>query len=1349
MAEEFYKKLLEEQRVFTMNVLKEQKAWMDNFAKRSPGQDSTPVPAFVQFNSQHQKWDSYLEQLKQHFSAYAVIDANKQKSFFLSWLGSDAYETLKKLVGVDELQKQTFNELSAKLTEFYKEKVHVVAARYEFHKAEMGNRTYKEWIAELRSIARQCDFVCKKENCLHDFSDDMIRDKLILKSPHDAVRTAALQKQQPTLAEVQLIAESFETTTKTVSTIKDRTDTANAIDSNGIYSMTTKNTEKFSMRNKNKKNQKSKYRSCTGCGVSHNRDDCKFRSAVCRGCGKTGHIIAVCLSNEKKQEQKQNKGSKNIKGEKGDKIDYISTAFSVASAASNKSKKQFVQIVVNGKETRFQMDSGAEVSVITLDTYEMLNKPPVKQCSRVLYGYGHTQIETLGEIAAKIQYGSVEKILPLVVSNVRGSNNLLGVDLFEQLGFKIVQVDSVTAKSNAKLHTILSTFADVFTPALGTMKSVKASIRLKENAVPKFIKSRPIPFAQLQKFKDEAQRLSQAGIWKQITFSDWASPIVLATKPDGSIRICGDFKKGVNQQIDVDQYPLPTRECLLHTIRYGKYFSKIDLRDAYLQMELDEDSKKVLVVNTPLGLFQYQRLPYGVASAPAMFQKHLEQLLCGVDGCANYIDDIIVAGASEQEHIERLAKVLHILQSAGIRCKKEKCEFLKTKLTYLGREISADGILPDESGIQAVKNLRRPKTLKELEAFMGKINYYHNFIPNYSQLAAPMNKLRRKGASFQWKFEQENAFNLLKQHIIKATMLAHFREDLPIVVATDASSYGVGAVLSHINPDGTEQPIAFASKTLNRHQENYSQIEKEGLAIIFGVKKFHQFLYGRKFTLITDHKPLVSIFSPDKNLPTMTAQRIQRWAITLMGYQFQIKYRKTTNHANADALSRLPSGPDEDFDNGEINQVVAIQTPIDIEVIRKSTNSDKILQRVKKYIQKGWPHKLSPNDQDLRPYFNRKLSLITQNDLILLQRDVTRVTIPYSLRDQVLRRLHDGHWGVVKMKQLARQHCWWDGIDNDIARIAAGCENCKLAGPSDRREYSNWPEPQAPWQRVHIDFAGPVFGSMWLLCIDAFSQFPFVYKLANTTTESTIFALTTLFASEGLPETIVSDNGPQLTADAFKTFCHQNAIKHITIAPFHPPSNGLAERFVRTFKTAVKKNIDDGLQVNESVLKFLSSYRTMPNAKGISPAHLLHGRPARTLFSQMFSVENDKTDFKQTSIKFSPNESVYIRNYGRGEKWLKGVVDRHLGKVMYVVRTSMGYFKRHQNQMKFRLVNDAKPVEDSRGKTDSVTNILLPDTMVDTANEHSQEQPRSPLEVRRSGRIRRSVHRYQAEDFRN
>ncbi|XP_036338618.1 uncharacterized protein K02A2.6-like [Rhagoletis pomonella] len=678
MTEEFFKKLMEEQRNFTLSVLKEQKAWMDSLSRRPPGQDATLVPAFVQFNIQQQKWESYLEQLKQHFSAYAVIDANKQKSFFLSWLGNDAYETLKKLVGVDELQKQTFLELSGKLTEFYKEKVHVVAARYEFHKAEMGSRTYKEWVADLRSLARQCDFVCKKENCMHDYSDDMIRDKIILNSPHDAVRTAALQKPQPTLAEVQLIADSLESTTKTVSAIKDKTNTTNAVDSNGIYLMSARNTEKTNMRNKNKKNKKPKYRSCTGCGVSHNRDDCKFRSAVCRNCGKTGHIAVVCLSSEKKYEQKQNKASK---VNKGDKIEYISTAFSVASTVSGKNKKRFVEVFVNGIKTEFQMDSGAEVSVITLDTYEMLNKPLLKPCSRELYGYGHTQIETLGEFSAKIQCGSVEKILPLVVSNVRGSSNLFGVDLFEELGFKIVQIDTLTVESSEKLQTLLTTFADVFTPALGTIKSVKASIKLKENAVPKFSKSRPIPFAQLPKFKEEAQRLSQAGIWQQITFSDWASPIVLATKPDGSVRICGDFKRGVNQQIDVDQYPLPTRECLLHTVRHGKYFSKIDLRDAYLQMELDEESKKVLVVNTPLGLFQYQRLPYGVASAPAMFQKHLEQLLCGVEGCANYIDDIIVAGADEKEHIERLAKVLNILQAAGIKCKREKCEFLKTKLT--------------------------------------------------------------------------------------------------------------------------------------------------------------------------------------------------------------------------------------------------------------------------------------------------------------------------------------------------------------------------------------------------------------------------------------------------------------------------------------------------------------------------------------------------------------------------------------------------------------------------------------------------------------------------------------------
>nr|XP_043067227.1 uncharacterized protein K02A2.6-like [Drosophila bipectinata] len=723
-----------------------------------------------------------------------------------------------------------------------------------------------------------------------------------------------------------------------------------------------------------------------------------------------------------------------------------------------------------------------------------------------------------------------------------------------------MQVSNVQEVHEDELSDLCSKYNEGFEPAMGIIKDFKASVFLKPSATPKFFNSHQIPFAQMDKFRAEADRLTQAGIWKPIKFSNWASPIVLAFKPGGAIRICGDFKQAVNAQIDVEQYPLPTKESLFHIIRHGKQFSKIDLKDAYLQMELDEDSKTIMVVNTPLGLFQYQRLPYGIASAPAIFQRYLEQLLKGVEGCGNYLDDIIISAPTSEQHLKRIDQVLSILRENGIRCKKEKCFFFKDEIEYLGRRISAQGILPGSSGLEAVKLLRPPSNLQQLEAFMGKVNYYCNFIPNYSQLAAPLNQLRRKNVAHLFGPQQEQAFTTLKSHVINATQLAHFDENLPLVLATDASSFGIGVVLSHIQHDGKERPIVFASKTLDKHQVKYSQIEKEGLSIIFGVKRFHQYLYGRKFTLITDHKPLVTIFNPGKHLPLMTSNRLQRWAIILMAYIFEIQYRSTSAHGNADALSRLPVGMDPEFDREEEACCIEMEQspPINSEIIRNHIEKDKLLKQV--------------------------------------------------------------------------------------LRI------CKCNNPAAPKEYQSWPAATTAWERIHIDFAGPIFDSMWLICVDAYSQFPFLVQMSSTTTSNTIAALSSIFAIEGYPKTMVSDNGPQLTADAFEEFCKLHGIKHITTAPFHPASNRLAERFGST-----------------------------SNSYGKSPVELIHGRPVRTVLSQIFE---QPVEAKLSVTKYVPNQMVYARNYVRGEKWIEGSIDRPIGKMVFLVRTTNGYIKRHFNQLK-------------------------------------------------------------------
>ncbi|XP_037927767.1 uncharacterized protein K02A2.6-like [Teleopsis dalmanni] len=1096
----------------------------------------------------------------------------QKESVFLTWVDGETFELLKKLFGKNDLEGIPFAELVQKLSEHFQEQIHVVAARYNFNKCLMKpTQTYREWIAELRGIARECQFQCIGENCTKSYVDEMIRDMLILHTPHDTVRAAALQKLKPTLEDVLLIAESFTSTTNATNSIK--------------------------------------------------------------------------------QQQLQE-------------------------------SLPLVNEITSHAKNRAQKEKSSSVSVITQKTFNQLGRPKLRSCTRPIYGYGKKVIETLGECEIKIKCGKLEKEAVLVV---------------------------------AKVERPISNF--------------KASI--KSTAVQKYFKCRQVPFALLEKFNVEADRLVQNSIWKPVKFSNWASPIVLAPKQDGSIRICGDFKVTINSQIEIEGFPLPTRAQLFHKIRYVRIFSKIDLKDAYLQLELDEDSKKLVVVNTPNGLFEYQRLPYGIASAPAIFQRYLELFL---------------------------QEVWHQVQT-------EQMQFFQNHIDYLGRRISAEGILPEPSGLTAIQNLKRPEYLKEVEALMGKINHYYNYIPIMSQIAAPINQLRKKNIRFNWTHIHEEAFKSLKKHIVNATQLVHFQEHLPIILATDASSSGIGAVISHIFADGSERPIAFASKTLNVHQVKYSQIEKEGLAIVFGIQKFHQYLYGRKFTLFTDHKPLVSIFNPGKHLPTTTSNRLQRWAIILMAYQFDIKYKPTAQHGNADALSRLPEGPDNNFDQEDnCFAVEELDTPIDAEVIRFHTKRDETLMKVHRFIQQGWPISVGPQQADILPYFQRNTALVIIDNIICLQGYSNRAIIPKKLRQRVLKLLHESHWGIVRMKQLARRYCWWPGIDKNIETLASSCNICKRTSASPPKEFSSWPEAIRPWQRVHIDFAGPVFNQhMWLVCVDAFSQYPYIVQLSNTTSTDTVKALTSIFAIEGLPETLVSDNGPQLTSSQFKEFCLKNGIQHVTTAPFHPASNGLAERFVRTFKTSVKKNLDDSMPISEAVIKFLVTYRSMPNSNNKSPAELLHGRTVRTLLTQILPVT--KSSKKQpVTTKFGKDCKVFLRNYSSGPKWVEGIIEKSLGKRVYLVKTQTGQCKRHQNQLQARQSTPPQPTayEPSKQHQQSTIDEPLEQQQQSTIKEPSQQETtqnfqetnagqqilETPTSVRRSERTRKRVCRFQSEDFR-
>ncbi|KAK9513169.1 hypothetical protein VZT92_026728 [Zoarces viviparus] len=379
------------------------------------------------------------------------------------------------------------------------------------------------------------------------------------------------------------------------------------------------------------------------------------------------------------------------------------------------------------------------------------------------------------------------------------------------------------------------------------------------------LRDRPLPFAMKDRVEQELRKLEEANIISPVKHSEWAAPIVPVVKKDKSLRLCGDYKVSANQAVETETYPLPHLEELLATLSGGKIFSKIDLATAYQQVLLNDNSEKYTTINTHRGLFVYNRLPFGISSAPSIFQRIMENLMKGLPVVV-FLDDLLIMGRTEKEHLHNLQKVLQRLQENGLRVKRSKCEFGKTRVEYLGHVLDEQGIHPSKDKVRAIQEAPAPTNVKELQAFLGLFNYYGRFVPQQSTVLAPLYRLLRGQVIWKWTEVEQVAFVKCKELLTSDWVLAHYDPSLPLTLACDASAYGIGAVIQHTMPDGVERPIAFASRTLSPAEKKYSQIEKEALGLIYGVKKFHQYLWGRHFNLVTDHKPLLILFGEHKSL---------------------------------------------------------------------------------------------------------------------------------------------------------------------------------------------------------------------------------------------------------------------------------------------------------------------------------------------------------------------------------------------------------------------------------------------------------------------------------------------------
>ncbi|KAK2706792.1 hypothetical protein QYM36_014732 [Artemia franciscana] len=453
-------------------------------------------------------------------------------------------------------------------------------------------------------------------------------------------------------------------------------------------------------------------------------------------------------------------------------------------------------------------------------------------------------------------------------------------------------ISSLSTKKSGLKNPIPKEFDDVFA-GIGKLPG-KVEIHVEKNAIPSVNPVRRIPFALHEKVKSELERLKKLDIIERVvTPTEWVNSIVAVEKSDGSLRLCLDPRE-LNKSIQRPYYPMPTFEDIAAKIHGHNKFSKLDATSGYLMLALTEKSSLVTTFNTPFGRYKYKRMSFGLICAQDEFQRKMEETLGNLKGLGVIVDDILISGKDE-EHDENLRKVLEKAREVGVRFNPEKCIFGSTSVPYFGHLITADGIKPDPSKVQAIIEMPHPSNKDKLATFLGMTNFLSKYIPNLSSLSYPLGELGKQTA-FEWNNEHATAMNRIRTLI--CNNLATFDTKAKSVeMKTNASKHGLGAELSIGG-----KTVAFGSRALTSTEQNYSQIEKELYAILYGCKKFHQFVYGRRIIAHTDHKPLEAILS---KLLSQAPPRLQRMMIQLQPYDITVQYVRGKDLPVADTLSRL------------------------------------------------------------------------------------------------------------------------------------------------------------------------------------------------------------------------------------------------------------------------------------------------------------------------------------------------------------------------------------------------------------------------------------------------------------
>lgn len=1302
-------------------------------------------------------WEFFKDSWNNYATATELTSKDKkiQVATLLTVMGKECHTIYKNLPMTEDERKEP-TEILKKLTEHFEPSKNTTYERFIFNSCVQGSDSFDIFVSKLRQLAASCVY--------GELQDELIRDRIVTGITDNSLRARLLREKDLTLEKAISLCRSSEITS--------------------IHLQKMTQSDEVHFVKKKQKGKKMK-KNCSFCCETHERRKCPAYGHLCTICKLTNHFEKACRNadtprqeDKKKSRMKGRRRDKTFRTEEeteseADSSSEVDSSYTVNSTREKKS--YFTDVKVKSPETgryeviKFQLDSGSTGSTMRLEDYRKLTKMMPEKTNKKLRMYNNELIRPVGHARLKCKANNIT--LYLHVDVVKDApTSLLSGQACEH--FKLMQMNKdavyrVTEESLTK-RRLSEDYKDVF-KGIGDLGEYH--IEIDESVTPKKNNPRKVPAPLKEEVKAKLKQLESDGIIAKVRQpTEWINSMVAVRKPN-KLRICID-PANLNVAIKRNHYPTPTIDDVMPKLTKARVFSVADAKDGFLQVRLDKQSSFLTTFYTPFGLYRWLRMPFGIKSAPEEFQRRLDENLEGLENVAVIADDILIYGTgetdeeAEKSHDDAIIALFERCRERGIKLNEKKLRFKLDSVSYMGHVFSKEGVRADPEKILAITQMSRPVDVKAVQRLLGVATYLAKFVPQLSTVCEPLRRLTDEDSEFDWMPQHEDAFNEVKRLLSQAPVLQYYNVNEPVVLESDSSDVGLGAVITQ-----NGRPIAYASRTLTSAERNYAQIEKECLSLVFAAERFEHYILGKsKVKMLTDHKPLETIFRK----PILTCpKRLQRLRLRLQKFDIVVEYKPGKTMFISDTLSRaaLPlteqikdksqyivfrlneeSALNDEIATDNMEQDVYV-TDQRLSSIREATSDDPVMQTLARIIMKGWPSDKKNVPLCVQEYWPYRDELTTQNGIIYRG---TRVIIPTEMRPQMLERAHASHLGEQYTLSTAREIMYWPKMHTDIIRIVKECNICQEDQPAQQPEnMMSHPIPTTPWQSISSD-CFELDNEHYVVVVDSYSGYIDFANLKNMSGKALVDALRPIFATHGAPAELISDNGTNYVSKEFQDFAKQWEFLHILSSPHHKKSNGRAEAAVKQMKKLLKRSKKSKTDIYKNLLEFRN---TVTPGSASSPMQKLMSRRARSFLPckeekyipKTVSNVPEKIVEKKRMSKFYHDQNtktlpelvvgqpVRVKTHPQNPKspWKPGIVQNIRGPRSYEVQVDGATYKRNRIHLRDSIVPPPKPAQTPAEPV--VQEIEMPrDQVKSTAQAEPAKTPAAKMSPAKTPAVRMS-----------